>query len=48
MFESLAEQIRHDEQGQVSRLDRTIRWIAIAVLSVVIFGAIFYGVQFLQ
>ncbi len=48
MFESLAEQIRHDEQEQLSRLDRTVRWIAVAVLSVVVFGGLYYGVQFLQ
>ena len=48
MFDSLAEQIRHDDHVQVSNLERTMRWTAVAVLSLVIFGGIFFGVQFLQ
>jgi hypothetical protein len=48
MFDSLAEQIRHDEHVQVSNMERAVRWTAVAVVSLVVFGGIFYGVQFLQ
>jgi hypothetical protein len=48
MFDSLAEQIRNDEHLQVSNFERAVRWTAVAVLSVVIFGGILFGVQFLQ
>lgn len=48
MFDSLAEQIRHDEHVQVSNLERGMRWAAVAVLSVAIFGGVLFGVQFLQ
>jgi len=48
MFDSLAEQIRHDEHLQVSNLERAARWTAVAVLSLVIFGGLFFGVHFLQ
>lgn len=48
MFDSLAEQIRHDEQEQVSQSERMIRWLAVAVLSIVVFGGLYFGIQVLQ
>ena len=48
MFDSLADQIRHDEHLQVSNRQRYIRWFAVAVLSVVIFGGLYYGIQWMQ
>lgn len=48
MFDSLAEQIRHDEQEQVSHSERMIRWLAVAVLSIVVFGGLYFGIQVLQ
>lgn len=48
MFDSLAEQIRQDEQGQVSSRERMIRWLAVAVLSILVFGGLYFGIQVLQ
>ena len=48
MFDSLAEQMRHDDHVQVSNFERAVRWTAVAVLSLVIFGGILFGMQFLQ
>ena len=48
MFDSLAEQMRRDDHLEISSLERTIRWTAVGVLSVVVFGGILVGVQFLQ
>ena len=48
MFDCLADQIRHDEHLQVSNKERYVRWFAVAVLSVVIFGGLYYGIQWLQ
>lgn len=48
MFESLAEQIKHDEHLQVSNAERYTRWVAVAVLSVVIFGGLYYAIQLVQ
>jgi hypothetical protein len=47
MFDSLAEQIRHDERVQVGNVERAVRWTAVAVLSLTIFGGLFFGVHFL-
>ena len=46
MFDSLADRIREDEQ--VSASQRYIRWAAILVISVVLFGGLYFGVQFLN
>ena len=48
MFDSLADQIRHDEHLQVSNSERLVRWLAVAVASVVIFGGLYLGIQLLR
>lgn len=48
MFDSLAEQIRRDEHLQISNAERYARWFAAAVVSVVVFGGIYVGIQWLQ
>jgi Ni,Fe-hydrogenase I cytochrome b subunit len=46
MFDSLADRIREDEQ--VSASQRYLRWAAILIISVVLFGGLYFGVQFLN
>ena len=46
MFDSLADRIREDEQLTVSQ--RYIRWAAVLVISVVLFGGLYFGVRFMQ
>jgi len=46
MFDSLADRIREDEQVTASQ--RYIKWAAVLVISVVLFGGLYFGVQFLQ
>lgn len=46
MFDSLADRIREDEQEPNST--RYIRWAAVLVISVVLFGGLYLGVQFLN
>ena len=46
MFDSLADRIREDEQ--VTAGQRYIGWAAILVISVVLFGGLYFGVQFLN
>ena len=45
MFDSLADRIREDEHKEVNNTERFIRWVVIAVASVVIFGALYWGVR---
>jgi len=48
MFDSLADQIRNDEHLQITNAERYTRWAAVAVLSVVVFGGLYFGIQWLQ
>ncbi|HEY2015852.1 MAG TPA: hypothetical protein VGH38_20255 [Bryobacteraceae bacterium] len=47
MFDSLADRIREDEHKEVSSTERAIRWVAIGVISVLLFGGLYYGVKML-
>ena len=46
MFDSLADRIREDEQLTASQ--RYIRWAAVLVISIVLFGGLYLGVRFMQ
>jgi Ni,Fe-hydrogenase I cytochrome b subunit len=46
MFDSLADRIREDEQ--VTAGQRYIRWAEILVISVLLFGGLYFGVSFLN
>jgi hypothetical protein len=46
MFDSLADRLREDEQMTAGQ--RYIRWAAVLVISVVLFGGLYFGVRFLQ
>jgi len=46
MFDSLADRIREDEQ--IPATQKYIKWAAIVVVSVVLFGGLYLGVQFLN
>lgn len=48
MFDSLADQMRRDEHLEVSNNERWVRWCIVAVVSVVIFGGLYVGIQLLQ
>ena len=47
MFDSLEEQIKHDDQAEISPRERVMHWIAIAVVSVVVFGGLILGIKML-
>jgi hypothetical protein len=48
MFDSLADQIKHDEQEQVNSAERLLRWAAITVISFVVFGGFYLGIHLLH
>ena len=45
MFESLAEQMKHDDAVATSPGQRMTKWAAIAVVAVVVFGGLYYAIQ---
>jgi hypothetical protein len=46
MFDTLADRIREDEH--VSASQRYITWAAVLVISVVLFGGLYFVVQYLE
>jgi hypothetical protein len=48
MFDSLEDQIQADLKKQSSSTERWIRYAAVAVASVLIFGGLVFGIRFLE
>jgi hypothetical protein len=48
MFDSLADRIREDQHKEENTMQRMIRWGVVAVLSVAVFGGLYYGVSMMQ
>jgi len=48
MFDSLADRIREDEHKEVNNTERLLRWVAITVISIVVFGGLYYGVRMIE
>jgi hypothetical protein len=45
MFDSLDEQIKHDEHEQTSNRDRIIKWLIVAIVSIFVFAGLYLGVR---
>ncbi len=48
MFDSLADRIKADEHQAVNNTERMIRWAVVIVLSVLLFGGLYFGVRMLE
>ena len=48
MFDSLDDQMKHDDQEQTTTQQRILKWVLIAVLSLVLFGGLYFGVRLLS
>jgi hypothetical protein len=48
MFDSLDEKIKHDDAVEISRKERIVRWVAIAVLSILLFGGLYFAVHMIE
>jgi len=48
MFESLAERIKEDERGTVNNTQKTSFWVAIAVISGLVFAGLYFGMRMVQ
>jgi len=47
MFESLADRMKQDQKQEVNATERTIRLIAVLVISVLVFGGLYFVVRLL-
>ncbi len=48
MFDSLADRIRADEHQEVKTPERVIRWVIMAVLTILLFGGLYFGIRMLE
>jgi len=48
MFDSLSDRIREDEHKEVNTTERMLRLVLIAVVSVVLFGGLYYAVRMIE
>lgn len=47
MFESLDEQMKHDEQETTTPKERYMKWVLVALVSLAVFGGLYMGVRVL-
>lgn len=45
MFQSLDEQMKHDDATATSPRQRMTKWAVIALVAVAVFGALYYSIQ---
>jgi hypothetical protein len=48
MFDSLADRMKADDKLETNNTEKMIRWLAVAVLSVLLFGGLYFGVRMLE
>jgi len=48
MFDSLSDQMKHDDAETTKTSERVIVWLAVAVISVLLFGGLYFGIRMLE
>ena len=48
MFDSLDEQMAADEKRAVSSTEKMVRWLLVVIVTLLIFGGLYYGVHLLE
>lgn len=48
MFDSLSDRMKQDEHLEVNNTERLIRWAVVVVLSILLFGGLYFGVRMLE
>ncbi len=48
MFDTLSDRIKRDEQLEVNKLERFLRWGLVALISLTLFGGLYLVVQKLE
>jgi hypothetical protein len=48
MFDSLADRMREDDAKEITGREKLVRWLAVTVVSVVLFGGLYLGVSLLE
>jgi hypothetical protein len=48
MFESLDEHIKHDDKLETTTKERVMQWVAVAVVSGLVFAGLYFSVRMLE
>jgi hypothetical protein len=48
MFDSLNDQMKHDLEATESSRQRALKWLAVTVFSVVVFGGLYIAVRLVE
>lgn len=48
MFDSLADRIKADEHAEESKTQRMLKYLVVAIVSVLLFGGLYFGVRMLE
>lgn len=48
MFDSLSDRIKQDDLQETNTTERILRLIAVIVVSIVLFGGLYFGVRMLE
>lgn len=48
MFETLDDRMKHDEQETTTGKERMLKWLLVGVVSVILFGGLYFGVRMLE
>jgi len=45
MFDSLDDQIKHDDEIEIPRSERIVKRVAISLLSILLFGGLYFAIR---
>lgn len=48
MFDSLDAQMKHDAAQETTKGEQAVKWAVVAVLSVLLFGGLYFAVRMLE
>lgn len=48
MFDSLADKMKEDDKAQTTKTEKAVRGLAVAVLSILLFGGLYFAVRLLE
>ncbi|MFN0169353.1 MAG: hypothetical protein ACKV22_23270 [Bryobacteraceae bacterium] len=48
MFDSLSDQMKRDEKASTTTTEVMIRWVTVAIVSVLVFGGLYFSVRMLE
>ncbi len=48
MFESLDEHIKQDDKVETTSRERWLQWLAVLLLTIVVFGGLYFGIRMLE